>query len=93
MAVTGIRDDLNAAAGGFIQYGNFRFPDACTETTGCVITPQLDPGKRTVTHSVFEISLRTYLTGTPTDANVQEAIAELQRAGQPFRYQDHGRGI
>lgn len=77
---------------GLIQYGKFIFADAVTETTNCSIKPQYDAGRRTVTHSVWDLTLRSYIDGNPSDENVQAAIAELTKAGQPFRYTGHGCG-
>ncbi len=77
---------------GRIQYGDFVFADGYTETISCNIKPQLDAGKRTVTHSIWELSLRSYIDGVPSDANVQAAIATLTKNGLPFRYEGHGCG-
>ncbi len=86
-------EGLNRLPGtGLIKYGNFTFPDAYTFTVGFKVTPQLDTGKRTVTHCVWDLTLRTFVEGTPADAAVQAAVAELTKPGQAFTYEGHGAG-
>ncbi len=81
---------LDAATGGVIQYGTFVFPDAVTLTTACNVTPQYDPGKRIASHVVWDLTLESYIDGSPTDANVMRAVIQLSQSGRAFTYQGHG---
>lgn len=78
---------------GVCSYGKHVF-NSTVDTTGIKITPVYDASGRTVTHSVYEISLSEVIgdNSVNTGVMVQAAVAELQKPGLPLRYSNRGVG-
>lgn len=78
---------------GVCKYGKHTFNET-TDTTDIKVTPVYDASGRSVTHSVYSITLTELIADNAvnTPVNVQDAVAELQKPGQPFRYENRGIG-
>ena len=78
---------------GVVRYGKYTF-SSDADTTDIRVTPVYDASGRTVTHSVYSITITDLIAdnNVNTPVNVQAAIAELQKPGLPFRYENRGIG-
>jgi hypothetical protein len=75
------------------EYNDFAFP-ASVETVGYKITPKYDTSGRTVIYSVFDITLRWFMSDAdPVSAEVADMVARLQRPAAVLKYTERGFGV
>lgn len=76
---------------GLCRYNGFTF-GADTVTQEFRVTPVDDRARRTHSHYIVAITLRTYITGRPADPAVADAVRRLTQKGAALEYRGKGLG-
>lgn len=75
------------------SYGDFVFDPATTLTEDFTVRPVMDaPANRVVTHSVFSLTLSTWILGSTTDDTVRAAVATLTKSADKLIVRGKGWG-
>lgn len=80
-----------APPGSLILYNGHTFSNAAN-TTEFRATPVYDQAGRTITHTVFSITIEDYITGRPAEKRTEDVLSRLLQPAAGFIYRGRGTG-